>query len=534
MAIKLNTELVNWATPDLWVNLWESFFKVWWNPIVNKSVVTQQKPADITSQAKYMQNTYWSMTMTDAYNALLKSKPTNTDLYMEIGKNTWLLQQMEGTRQQMMEIQKTMLWDQSPIFNATAPDWTPIDPRVKVAQFQANMNWYMTRLSQLQDMEATYKAELKTLTNAQMEKINAETEKNKLALMYLKDIEDKELQAKEFWFKEKQFQESKRQFDTQMEQRKYEFWQEMNKPEKVVDPITWETTFVSPTSFSWKEWMRTDRNNNPAAFTVDIAKQAWLVEWVDYEVWDKFPWNSKLYTAKLLWDPIETTIKVIDKIWFKTKSGQNRWTYTDKIWLTNEKWAKMDSQQKENAVAKMYQQEGGSWKLVEKTNETMPKDIALALDKDDLLAMKNLSEAEKKEIIENELLPLYKKDPTYFKKLRTININEYLASTDYTVEEKKNILQTALTKWYSILDVEKKFPWNKKEWPITISNYLKSLDTSKVSTQEDIDKLVDKVAKEYPDKKYEDIYAMVENVLWTDILNKVERNIKDNDWIPFN
>jgi hypothetical protein len=56
----------------------------------------------------------------------------------------------------------------------------------------------MTRLSQLQDMEATYKAELKTLTNAQMEKINAETEKNKLALMYLKDIEDKELQAKEF------------------------------------------------------------------------------------------------------------------------------------------------------------------------------------------------------------------------------------------------------------------------------------------------------------------------------------------------
>jgi hypothetical protein len=76
----------------------------------------------------------------------------------------------------------------------------------------------------------------------------------------------------------------------------------------------------------------------------------------------------------------------------------------------------------------------------------MPKDIALALDKDDLLAMKDLSETEKKEIIKNELLPLYKKDPTYFKKLRTININEYLTTTDYTAEEKKNILQTALTK----------------------------------------------------------------------------------------
>jgi hypothetical protein len=76
----------------------------------------------------------------------------------------------------------------------------------------------------------------------------------------------------------------------------------------------------------------------------------------------------------------------------------------------------------------------------------MPKDIALALDKDDLLAMKDLSEEEKKEIIKNELLPLYKKDPEYFKKLRIININEYLANTNYTDVEKKNILQTALTK----------------------------------------------------------------------------------------
>jgi uncharacterized protein (DUF3084 family) len=74
----------------------------------------------------------------------------------------------------------------------------------------------MTRLSQLQDMEATYKAELKTLTNAQMEKINAETEKNKTALSYLKDIEDKE-------YKNKQFDEQKRQFNEKMEQEKYEF-----------------------------------------------------------------------------------------------------------------------------------------------------------------------------------------------------------------------------------------------------------------------------------------------------------------------
>lgn len=106
--------------------------------------------------------------------------------------------------------------------------------------------------------------------------------------------------------------------------------------------------------------MRTDRNNNPTAFTVDIAKQAWLVEGVDYVVWDKFPWSSNLYTAKLIWDPIETSIRVIDKIGFTTKSGQNRWVYTDKLGLNNETWAKMSPTEKATAVKKMYQQEWGN------------------------------------------------------------------------------------------------------------------------------------------------------------------------------
>ena len=59
--------------------------------------------------------------------------------------------------------------------------------------------------------------------------------------------------------------------------------------------------------------MRTDRHNNPAAFTTDIAKQAGLKEGVDYTVGDKFP-DSNLATARLIGDPVAKTIKVIDKI----------------------------------------------------------------------------------------------------------------------------------------------------------------------------------------------------------------------------
>ena len=105
--------------------------------------------------------------------------------------------------------------------------------------------------------------------------------------------------------------------------------------------------------------MRTDRHNNPTAFTTDIAKQAGLKEGVDYTVGDAFPDNPNLKTAKLLGDPIATTIKVIDKIGFYTQSGQPRWTYVNQ--LPNVKnWANLDYNGKAAVIAEMYKREGGS------------------------------------------------------------------------------------------------------------------------------------------------------------------------------
>ncbi len=103
--------------------------------------------------------------------------------------------------------------------------------------------------------------------------------------------------------------------------------------------------------------MRTDANNNPAAFTTDIAKQAGLELNVDYVAGDPFPAPSTLVTAKLLGDPIAITIRVIDKIGYFTHLGNPRWVY---IALPKFLWMSLTSDQKRDVVGYHYKMEGGT------------------------------------------------------------------------------------------------------------------------------------------------------------------------------
>lgn len=105
--------------------------------------------------------------------------------------------------------------------------------------------------------------------------------------------------------------------------------------------------------------MRTDRHNNPAAFTVDVAKNAGLKEGIDYTVGDAFPNNPNLKTARLIGDPVAQTIKVIDRIGFYTQSGKPRWSYVASLNGANN-WKNLSYDQKKNVVAQMYSHEGGS------------------------------------------------------------------------------------------------------------------------------------------------------------------------------
>jgi hypothetical protein len=102
---------------------------------------------------------------------------------------------------------------------------------------------------------------------------------------------------------------------------------------------------------------RTDRNRNPTAFTVAVARQAKLLEGFDFVPGDLFPGVSGLRTAKLLRDPIETTIRVIDAIGFYTGRGSLRWSY---IGLPEFVWRALPRAGKARVIRWMYQREGGT------------------------------------------------------------------------------------------------------------------------------------------------------------------------------
>lgn len=110
-----------------------------------------------------------------------------------------------------------------------------------------------------------------------------------------------------------------------------------------------------------KSGMRTDRHNNPTAFTTDIAKIAGLQEGVDYIKGDPFS-GGKYYTATLLGDPVDTTIKVIDKIGFYTQSGKQRWIHTA---MSQSQWNRLSYTEKKKVIQKMYQAEGNQGALTQ-------------------------------------------------------------------------------------------------------------------------------------------------------------------------
>ena len=109
---------------------------------------------------------------------------------------------------------------------------------------------------------------------------------------------------------------------------------------------------------------RTDINNNPTAFTTDIAKEGGLLIDKDYTVGTAFKvpnTNPNLvasiyYTAKLLGNPLDLTIKIIDNIGFFTKTGNLRWVY---IGIPFKLWQNLTLIQKQWVIGYMYNQEGG-------------------------------------------------------------------------------------------------------------------------------------------------------------------------------
>jgi hypothetical protein len=123
--------------------------------------------------------------------------------------------------------------------------------------------------------------------------------------------------------------------------------------------------FTSSDSRTLTGTSRTDRHDNPTAFTTDVAEQAKLELDVDYEQGSPFtvidrdaPGGKRtLYTATLLGgDPVATTIAVIDNLGFYTENGDPRWGSVPTI-PEIEDWDDLDSDGKAAIIQKMYEWE---------------------------------------------------------------------------------------------------------------------------------------------------------------------------------
>lgn len=114
--------------------------------------------------------------------------------------------------------------------------------------------------------------------------------------------------------------------------------------------------------WTWLGKMRTERHNNPTAMTTDYAKLMWLELGVDYEIWDSFigsDWRT-YYTARFLWDPIETAIKAFD-LWAASNVFANQgwvlWHWH--LWISNQQWLEMTDWEKRGVINKILEKEWG-------------------------------------------------------------------------------------------------------------------------------------------------------------------------------
>jgi len=175
---------------------------------------TKVQTTPIQMQAVQMQDKFQNQPLDQAYSAYLNAIPSSKQtIYDDVGMRTGIYSELEAITNQQLSLTKAMTGDQSAIFNAVNPDGTPVDPRVKVAQYKANMQSSIDRVDQLRQLETVYKSQLKVIGDAQYEKAQKEAETAKTALLYLKDLQDQENQNKDLQFKYAQLNQNQSQFE---------------------------------------------------------------------------------------------------------------------------------------------------------------------------------------------------------------------------------------------------------------------------------------------------------------------------------
>ncbi len=247
---------------------------------------TMSKPASIQDQSAQLAQVVQGRTQADIYASMAQRQQSSDEISQRIWANTGLLDSIQGVRAQALDIQKKMLGDQSAIFSANA------DPRVKAAAYQNMIGGYADRLKQLNEMETAYKSELQELTKFETNKIEKENERNKMVLQWMKDEQDRQDKDRRFALDEKKMAFDEKQFADSSARG----WASLNKPDKVTDPWTGETTYEWPV-FKWGSWQSSTWYWKNASFLWGRVKWDYGADYVGKE------WFEVIapYNATVLW-----------------------------------------------------------------------------------------------------------------------------------------------------------------------------------------------------------------------------------------
>ena len=269
-------------------------------------------------------------------------------------------------------------------------------------------------------------------------------------------------------------------------------WNIVANVQQIVSKWSTYSGWYGSISWTWTGTMRTERNNNPTAMTIDVAKSLGMVEGVDYEKGDPFTtsdWRT-LYTAKLIGDPIETTVKAFDNaaakgIWiFYTQWGKQRWTHTA---MSNEEWMALSPEEKKNVVLNMLQREWGDINKMAYYNQwgksyTEYPAALVSLFKKDKLTDSDYKWLEDEwisrwdfEAMKQDYIAQQWGDVSYWKGMGSSILDKIIVSDDNKASQNEDygFASRAWRADEALRDLEKDFSWT---WNVDTWEWLKSDD----------------------------------------------------------
>ena len=183
-------------------------------PSAVKAIIppTTNTGVDINTQVGNIKKQYGNMNTEQLYGAMLNVKPpAQQDILQSVGTQYGYNDRIAWLREQAWEIQRQMLSDQSALFGATNPDGTPVDPRVKVSQFQENITRGSQRLQQIQKIQDVYAAEMQTLAGAIAEQYKAKAQDTQTAIQFMQQLNQEKNADRSYAFQREQFDWQKNQ-----------------------------------------------------------------------------------------------------------------------------------------------------------------------------------------------------------------------------------------------------------------------------------------------------------------------------------